>query len=120
MRGSAPERSCGQGVPRVDRTVQIRVVLDAIVSNKTFGNATSAPACFKQFSATDRKSTRLNSSHLVISYAVFCLKKKKKKKYSSHHHSNLHAPVAPAHPADASGVVAAAFTRNIRSLLYSR
>src|SRR2546426_6766935 len=29
----------------------------------------------------DRKSTRLNSSHLVISYAVFCLKKKKKKVY---------------------------------------
>src|SRR5688500_19108139 len=29
---------------------------------------------------TDRKSTRLNSSHLVISYAVFCLKKKKKDK----------------------------------------
>src|SRR5262245_64992171 len=30
--------------------------------------------------AEDRKSTRLNSSHLGISYAVFCLKKKKKKK----------------------------------------
>src|SRR2546426_7202333 len=30
-------------------------------------------------SPLDRKSTRLNSSHLVISYAVFCLKKKKKK-----------------------------------------
>src|SRR5437588_8525157 len=29
--------------------------------------------------ARDRKSTRLNSSHTVISYAVFCLKKKKKK-----------------------------------------
>src|SRR5256885_4344139 len=29
--------------------------------------------------AADRKSTRLNSSHLVISYAVFCLKKKKSK-----------------------------------------
>src|SRR5436189_3099942 len=29
---------------------------------------------------TDRKSTRLNSSHRCISYAVFCLKKKKKKK----------------------------------------
>src|SRR5258705_11432912 len=29
--------------------------------------------------AQDRKSTRLNSSHLGISYAVFCLKKKKKK-----------------------------------------
>src|SRR5256885_3225796 len=31
----------------------------------------------------DRKSTRLNSSHLVISYAVFCLKKKKKKHAST-------------------------------------
>src|SRR5438045_8158023 len=31
-------------------------------------------------SGTDRKSTRLNSSHLGISYAVFCLKKKKKKR----------------------------------------
>src|SRR5690349_22378183 len=30
--------------------------------------------------ASDRKSTRLNSSHVEISYAVFCLKKKKKKK----------------------------------------
>src|SRR5256885_11236129 len=30
-------------------------------------------------SALDRKSTRLNSSHLVISYAVFCLKKKKER-----------------------------------------
>src|SRR5438132_6249698 len=32
------------------------------------------------FSFEDRKSTRLNSSHTVISYAVFCLKKKKKNK----------------------------------------
>src|SRR5256885_13129395 len=31
--------------------------------------------------AEDRKSTRLNSSHLVISYAVFCLKKKKDTKH---------------------------------------
>src|SRR5258708_11396582 len=30
------------------------------------------------FSWTDRKSTRLNSSHQIISYAVFCLKKKKR------------------------------------------
>src|SRR5947209_10521582 len=33
---------------------------------------------------TDRKSTRLNSSHANISYAVFCLKKKKKKKNNTH------------------------------------
>src|SRR2546426_9210461 len=31
-----------------------------------------------KWQSADRKSTRLNSSHLVISYAVFCLKKKKK------------------------------------------
>src|SRR5260221_8362835 len=34
---------------------------------------------FTQGDHLDRKSTRLNSSHTVISYAVFCLKKKKKK-----------------------------------------
>src|SRR5438034_1836652 len=34
--------------------------------------------------AQDRKSTRLNSSHTVISYAVFCLKKKKKKSEKQH------------------------------------
>src|SRR5256885_4902791 len=32
----------------------------------------------------DRKSTRLNSSHLVISYAVFCLKKKKNNRNAAH------------------------------------
>src|SRR2546426_5561548 len=31
----------------------------------------------RNYASRDRKSTRLNSSHLVISYAVFCLKKKK-------------------------------------------
>src|SRR5258708_24392962 len=35
--------------------------------------------------STDRKSTRLNSSHQIISYAVFCLKKKK-------HTAELHSP----------------------------
>src|SRR5256885_6147668 len=44
----------------------------------------------------DRKSTRLNSSHLVISYAVFCLKKNKTK----HSHDRYHAfepALSPAH-----------------------
>src|SRR5438552_6585104 len=36
-------------------------------------------ATAKLFASLDRKSTRLNSSHQIISYAVFCLKKKKKK-----------------------------------------
>src|SRR2546427_4661449 len=35
---------------------------------------------FRTLISIDRKSTRLNSSHSQISYAVFCLKKKKKKK----------------------------------------
>src|SRR5438477_5724668 len=40
----------------------------------------------------DRKSTRLNSSHMSISYAVFCLKKKKKNKHCRHilNTANLH------------------------------
>src|SRR2546422_4492672 len=40
------------------------------------------------FHVSDRKSTRLNSSHGYISYAVFCLKKKK----SKHCHLGPHAP----------------------------
>src|SRR2546427_13203446 len=38
----------------------------------------SSPSSSSGFSTRDRKSTRLNSSHSQISYAVFCLKKKKK------------------------------------------
>src|SRR2546427_7597662 len=37
---------------------------------------------YSVFAGVDRKSTRLNSSHSQISYAVFCLKKKKKKNTS--------------------------------------
>src|SRR2546426_1666539 len=37
----------------------------------------------------DRKSTRLNSSHLVISYAVFCLKKKKKNTVTYNHSDDI-------------------------------
>src|SRR3989454_1694145 len=43
-------------------------------------SSTGTPARASASRRRDRKSTRLNSSHLVISYAVFCLKKKKKKK----------------------------------------
>src|SRR5207245_11759971 len=44
----------------------------------TIPSAARAP--WRYWRKTDRKSTRLNSSHGSISYAVFCLKKKKKKK----------------------------------------
>src|SRR5258708_8823515 len=50
-----------------------------------FGLPLSPNVCLRELrhrqipSSEDRKSTRLNSSHQIISYAVFCLKKKKKR-----------------------------------------
>src|SRR5256886_13106836 len=56
--------------------------------------------------ATDRKSTRLNSSHSQISYAVFCLKKKKTLTYhhdesTDSHRSALNSSVAGSYPSTA-------------------
>src|SRR5574341_533361 len=45
--------------------------------------------CGTTHEATDRKSTRLNSSHQLLSYAVFCLKKKRA------HARNVHPTIAP-------------------------
>src|SRR5258707_10898552 len=60
---------------------------DALPISSSMRRPRTAPSCARAAScgpagrgATDRKSTRLNSSHANISYAVFCLKKKKKKK----------------------------------------
>src|SRR2546430_6116553 len=50
-------------------------IIDAFI---TEGSQRDVRAGFKNINAQDRKSTRLNSSHSQISYAVFCLKKKKK------------------------------------------
>src|SRR5471030_2332437 len=56
-------------------TVKIRVILDPPAASI----AAEAASFQSTVSGVDRKSTRLSSSHLGISYAVFCLKKKKKK-----------------------------------------
>src|SRR5690348_18204507 len=53
------------------------------------GNRSRISRCASAESTTDRKSTRLNSSHPSISYAVFCLKKKKKKQTDSYNHFRL-------------------------------
>src|SRR2546426_5074378 len=51
------------------------------------------PTDLREDPIEDRKSTRLNSSHLVISYAVFCLKKKKKKNKNNIYQTKFnHAP----------------------------
>src|SRR6266850_3332489 len=55
---------------------EVAVDLDGRVLHDENAGAT---AFARDAEGRDRKSTRLNSSHLVISYAVFCLKKKKKK-----------------------------------------
>src|SRR5215475_14659092 len=53
--------------------------------------ATPSPPPASRRPAPDRKSTRLNSSHVKISYAVFCLKKKKKTQcVHAHRHQNRH------------------------------
>src|SRR5687768_18209001 len=52
----------------------------AVALSVTLLAASAAPPAIQEMPQADRKSTRLNSSHGYISYAVFCLKKKKKKK----------------------------------------
>src|SRR5690242_21144593 len=62
---------------------KIRIRLEESEVAILFGSARLYNSPFRdsvmQVSREDRKSTRLNSSHMSISYAVFCLKKKKKK-----------------------------------------
>src|SRR5690625_6775155 len=50
------------------------------MGEKSVHNLLTSIDASRDNSLEDRKSTRLNSSHVAISYAVFCLKKKKKKK----------------------------------------
>ena len=68
-------------------TVQKEVFI--IVAMRTISAHFSQNCLFKNSLSGDRKSTRLNSSHLVISYAVFCLKKKKQKTTPHHHLTKL-------------------------------
>src|SRR5690606_41324404 len=72
-RGDAAARALARGVRRRRRAarpdVRLRYVADRRRADGRRRGARPAPR--------DRKSTRLNSSHVKISYAVFCLKKKK-------------------------------------------
>src|SRR5438034_8723017 len=52
--------------------------LESLVETVLIKGRTYVGTLRMQSGSADRKSTRLNSSHTVISYAVFCLKKKKK------------------------------------------
>src|SRR5437899_6811313 len=59
-------------------TTLFRSAVSALYVTHYFGFAQPLEP-IRRFCEADRKSTRLNSSHLGISYAVFCLKKKKKR-----------------------------------------
>src|SRR5689334_23989276 len=77
-----PYRDLAERVPNlyVVKDVPVRNVLyhaDVVIQR---GCTTATEAWMLGKPVIDRKSTRLNSSHSSISYAVFCLKKKKKKK----------------------------------------
>src|SRR2546430_9027217 len=70
-------------------------------SGRQLSLSTASTAGYKRFSkcvliAADRKSTRLNSSHSQISYAVFCLKKKKETvRHNQHCGSGSDQPATP-------------------------
>src|SRR3712207_9306306 len=66
-----------QGVDRVHRPAPRAGHLADLGALRDAAFLTDHPAEAVEFAAEDRKSTRLNSSHANISYAVFCLKKKK-------------------------------------------
>src|SRR5260221_9983035 len=71
------------------RTSGLYVPNVALYQAKLHPDASAAgPAACAESLTRDRKSTRLNSSHTVISYAVFCLKKKKKKPATLSHQAN--------------------------------
>src|SRR5256885_12201209 len=61
---------------RSRRSGRVRKVSRTVASQLSQDRALAQPKAEAK-AGRDRKSTRLNSSHLVISYAVFCLKKKK-------------------------------------------
>src|SRR5690554_7629071 len=63
----------------VNSPVSYNMGLGLSIVNDQLGPATETNINIDYSYSIDRKSTRLNSSHVRISYAVFCLKKKKKK-----------------------------------------
>src|SRR5690625_6612380 len=58
---------------------QIRYTSDSEYTIYVKSNSNISEEDINEIRSRDRKSTRLNSSHVAISYAVFCLKKKKEK-----------------------------------------
>src|SRR5690606_40609421 len=73
----AGERRAGTAGRNTSRHVRLRRASCALTLSRRAGRTRAAVADGSAVARGDRKSTRLNSSHVKISYAVFCLKKKK-------------------------------------------
>src|SRR5205807_8412396 len=76
---SAPEPAAAEAVKSIEARINHDVKAVECYVREQLAGAGAGVATLElvHFGELDRKSTRLNSSHLVISYAVFCLKKKK-------------------------------------------
>src|SRR5438874_7933795 len=70
-----------------------REVRPAALAEDVGGRRCAGPGLLPDGRGADRKSTRLNSSHVEISYAVFCLKKKKKKEKCIYRIATQHHPI---------------------------
>src|SRR5438309_8647799 len=81
--------SLHDALPILFRTTAGDISLETPVAYQMIdGKRRTIPASYAVASNKDRKSTRLNSSHSSISYAVFCLKKKTYRRTISHNVSN--------------------------------
>src|SRR5436190_3774685 len=74
---SFPTRRSSDLLQRAADELEGAVVARARPGDQAVGGQIAGVRDLAAYSLVDRKSTRLNSSHTVISYAVFCLKKKK-------------------------------------------
>src|SRR5437899_12496530 len=72
LHDALPISGCASGTARASAARRRQIARAA--------TALGSPAASHRVSGTDRKRTRLNSSHLGISYAVFCVKKKRKQR----------------------------------------
>src|SRR5690554_7279691 len=77
FRSGQPDAGGGRAVPRLGRALPAAALLAGEPRGRRLDAGTHAARGPAARAAADRKSTRLNSSHVRISYAVFCLKKKK-------------------------------------------
>src|SRR5690625_7042741 len=69
-------QALGLGQPTVSKVLKLLNQSNIVVSTRGAHGGYSLARPANEISIADRKSTRLNSSHVAISYAVFCLKNK--------------------------------------------